>query len=400
MIWTTLVLALRQLARNKVRTSLTSLGILIGVAAVIAMVSIGRGATAAVEQDLSSLGENLLFVVPGSRHGPGGGAGRPFTEGDVTAIGEQVRGVAAVAPLNSRSVVATAGEQTWTTAVTGTSGVYLEVMRWQVDQGRTFEEGELLSGADVCLLGRTVQDELFGAQSPLDQSVRLESLTCRVVGTLQPKGQSTFGQDQDDFVLVPLRAFQRRIQGNRDIATIFVSAVEGADSVQVRQDIEALMRQRRHIREGAEADFTVRDMAELVNMLNSVSGVLTGLLAAVAAVSLLVGGIGIMNIMMVSVTERTREIGIRLAVGALARDVLLQFLVEAMVLAAFGGVAGTIVGVLASWGAAQGLDVPFIVSPAVIGGAVAFSGFIGIVFGFFPARHAARMRPIDALRHE
>jgi len=400
MIWTTLVIAFRQLARNKVRTALTSLGILIGVAAVIAMVSIGRGATAAVQEDLSSLGDNLLFVVPGRHEGPGAGTGRPFSEADVTAIAEEVPGVAGVAPLGQRGTVATAGEESRTTSVTGTTASYLTVMRWKLDQGRAFDEGELLSGADVCLIGRTVRDSLFGAQDPLDQAIRLESMTCRVVGTLQPKGQSTFGQDQDDFVLVPLRAFQRRIQGNRDIASIFVSASDGAATDQVRADIEALLRQRRHIREGADPDFTVRDMAELVSMLNNIATILTGFLAAVAAVSLLVGGIGIMNIMMVSVTERTREIGTRLAVGALARDVLLQFLVESMALAAVGGVAGIGVGVLASWGASRALGVPLIISPLVILGAVAFSGMIGIIFGFFPARRAARMKPIDALRHE
>ena len=399
MIWTTFVLAVRQLARNKGRTALTSLGILIGVAAVIVMVSVGRGATAAVEEDLSSLGQNLLFVTAGTQGRFGPGATRPFVEADVDAVRE-LPVVAAAVAMNQRSVVATAGEESWRTSVTGTNADYLTVLRWEVAEGRSFEPGEELSGADVCLLGETVSTELFGGQVPIEQTVRLDSLSCRVVGTLVPKGQNTFGQDQDDFVIVPLRTFQRRLQGNRDVAAIFASGAEGVDTDRVKTELEALMTQRRRIRPGAEPDFTVRDMAEITDMLSGVSAVLTAFLAAVAAVSLLVGGIGIMNIMLVSVTERTREIGIRLAVGALPRDVLLQFLVEAVVLSAVGGGAGIAVGLLASAAAAAVLEVPLVVDPLVVAGAFAFSALIGVVFGYFPARRAAHLRPIDALRHE
>ncbi len=400
LLWTTLVLAFRQLLRNKARSTLTSLGILIGVAAVIAMVNISKGATLAVEASLSSLGQNVLFVMPGGERGSRSGSVRPFTEADVGAVGSEVEGVVGVAPVSQMSMTATVGDAAHLTQVTGSNGDYMAALRWRLDRGRDIEPGEHLSGADVCVLGQTVVEELFGAQDPLGQEVRMDRLTCTVVGTLVPKGENLFGQDQDDLIVVPLRGFQRRIQGNRDIAFMFVAYGDGVVSADLKGRIERLLRQRRHIREGSEDDFVVRDMAEVLSMLDSVSRVLTSLLAAVAAVSLLVGGIGIMNIMLVSVTERTREIGIRLAVGAMARDVLLQFLVESVVLSAVGGAMGVAVGFAGSWGVAQVMDFPLRFDPLVAVGAVVFSGFIGVVFGFFPARRAAKMKPIDALRHE
>lgn len=398
LLWTTIVLAFRQLLRNKARSALTSLGILIGVAAVIAMVNISTGATLAVENSLATIGQDVLFVIAGGQRGSTGAT--PFDEDDGVAIREQVPKVVGVAPVGQRRLVAAAGDQTWTTTVTGSNEAYVPALHWELADGRDIEPGEHMAGADVCVLGATVVEELFGAQDPLGQELRMDTLSCRVVGTLEPKGENLFGQDQDDLILVPLRAFQRRIQGNRDVAILFVAYESGSDSAAVKADIEELMRQRRHVREGAEDDFAVRDMAEVLSMLDSVSTVLTSLLAAVAAVSLLVGGIGIMNIMLVSVTERTREIGIRLAVGALARDVLLQFLVESVVLSAVGGAMGVVVGLGGSYAVARALDFPLEFDPLVAVGAVLFSGCIGVVFGFFPARRAARMRPIDALRHE
>jgi len=400
MIWTTFKLAVRQLSRNLVRTALTSLGVLIGVAAVIAMVSIGEGARRAINDDLAAIGQNLLFVVPGSGQGPGRGVGKPFAERDLVAIAEEVEGVRAVAPSDSVSGVAVFEENTFTTTLTGSTNAYLDAMAWGLSEGRRFEEGELLAGSDVCVLGQTVVEELFGEASPLDAVVRVDDLTCSVVGVLEAKGQNSFGQDQDNLLLIPARTFQRRLRGHRDVALMIVSAYDGVDSARVQADIESLMRQRRHIREGAEDDFTVRDMAEVLSMLDGVASVLTGFLAAVAAVSLLVGGIGIMNIMLVSVTERTREIGIRLSIGALARDVLLQFLMESMVLSTLGGVLGIGLGLVVAWGASVALEIPLLVSPLTVLAAFTFSGLIGVVFGFFPARRAARMRPIDALRHE
>jgi putative ABC transport system permease protein len=401
MLGNALLLAFGQLARNRVRAALTSLGVLIGVAAVISMLSLGRGATRAVNEDLEAFGQNLLFVIPGDVRGPGRGAGaKPFTDSDVDAVRAQLAHTAAVAPTGSSGTIAVYGDASWTTTVTGITPDYLTAMRWDIESGRTFEDGELLAGADVCLLGRTVVNELFGAEPPLDRQVRLDKLSCRVVGVLAPKGESTFGSDQDDFVLVPLRTFQRRIAGTTDIGFVVVSLEDGADTAQAKSDLEALFRQRRHIRPGADDDFQVRDMAEMISTLQRIASVLTGFLAAIAAVSLLVGGIGIMNIMLVSVTERTREIGIRLAIGARAKDVLVQFLVEAMVLSGFGGVLGVLLGVLLSWVGSQILDVPLVVEAQVVGVALVFSATIGVLFGYFPARHAARLHPIEALRYE
>jgi len=400
LLWTTVVLAFRQLLRNKARSALTSLGILIGVAAVIAMVNISSGATAAVENALASIGQDVLFVVPGGDRGPHAGTVKPFADADVTALRRDLDGVVGVAPVSQRSMTATAGEQSHLTQVTGSNADYIAALRWELALGRDITDGEHLSGADVCVLGHTVVEELFGAQDPLGQEVRVDKLSCQVIGTLRPKGENMFGQDQDDLLLVPLRGFQRRIQGSRDISLIFVSFAEGTDSNTLKADTTALLRQRRHIRQGSEDDFSVRDMAEVLGMLDTVSTVLTSLLAAVAAVSLLVGGIGIMNIMLVSVTERTREIGIRLAVGALARDVLLQFLVESMVLSAVGGTVGVLVGYLGSLAVTSLMDFPMHFDPLVAIGAMLFSGLLGVVFGFFPARRAARMEPIDALRHQ
>jgi putative ABC transport system permease protein len=392
-------LAARQLWRNKARTALTSLGLLIGVAAVICLVAIGRGATERIQRDLRSFGNNLLFVVPGNE-GPGGrGSAPPFREDDARAVA-QLDGVAAVVPTVARQLRAVRGESSWKTTVFGTTDDYVRVMNWTIEAGRPFLEGELRGGADVCLLGRTVADALFGAQEALGGQVRLGRLECRVIGLLQPKGQNTFGQDQDDLVLVPLVTAQRRIAGNRDVNTLLVSARPGADTLTVQRDVEALMRARRHVAPGAEPDFFVRDMAEAMGIIDNISAVLTTFLGAVAGISLLVGGIGIMNIMLVSVTERTREIGIRLAIGATAADVLTQFLVEAVVLALAGGSAGVVVGLAASAAAARALGVPLMIDLPVVGLAFGVSAAIGVLFGWFPARRAARLDPIEALRHE
>ncbi len=393
-------IALRQLGRNRVRTALTSLGVLIGVAAVIAMVNIGKGATARVEGDLAGLGQNLLFVLPGAgRHGPGGGAS-PLSLADARVISEQVAGIAGVAPAATTGATVAFGDESHVTVVNGGDAAFLSVLKWTVAQGRDFEPGELLSGADSCVLGETVRSELFGTAPAVGGQIRVGSISCLVVGVLAAKGQNTFGQDQDDFVVVPLRTFHRRLVGNQDVGMIYLSAAEGANTDRVREDVVAVMRQQRHVREGMEPDFHVRDMREIEEMLTGITGVLTSFLAAIAAVSLLVGGIGIMNIMMVSVTERTREIGIRLAVGALGRDVLRQFLVEAVVLSVTGGVVGIAVGLLGSLGASRALDLPFALEPDIVALAFLFSGLIGVGFGYFPARRAARLNPIDALRHE
>jgi putative ABC transport system permease protein len=403
MLWETILLAQREIRRNVMRSSLTILGIVIGVAAVIAMVTLGQGATAKVTSDIAKLGSNLLQVRPGQGfRGPGGArtSSDPFEVVDAAAISRDISGLRAVAPTAGTSTQAIYGNQNWSTSVTGTTSAFLDVRDWNLDSGRRFTEGELRAGKAVCILGSTVRKELFGHEDPLGATIRLGKISFKVIGMLTRKGQSSFGTDQDDFVLVPLRAFQRRIAGNTDVTAIFVSAQDHVDTEKVKTDIERLMRERRHIAADKEDDFNVRDMQEIVDTLTGTTRVLTALLGAVAAVSLLVGGIGIMNIMLVSVTERTREIGTRLAIGALEREVLMQFLVEAVVLSSFGGLCGIILGLSAAALGANGLAIPFVFKPGIVIIAFVFSAAVGVIFGYFPARKAAHLDPIEALRHE
>jgi putative ABC transport system permease protein len=403
MFMNAILLALREIRRNVLRSSLTILGIVIGVAAVITMVTIGEGATAQVQADIQKLGTNLLQVFRGQGFGGGGGArssAAPFTLEDVRAIEEEIPGVRVVAPSANTMAQAIYGNENWSTQVTGTSDKYIDVRDWPLAAGRNFSESELRAGAAVCLLGETVRKELFGEQDPIGASIRLQKLSCQVIGVLTPKGQSGFGQNQDDLVLVPLRTLQRRMAGNADVGAILVSARDGVSTEKVQADIERLLRERRRIRSGADDDFNVRDLKEVTSAFTNSTRVLTALLGAVAAVSLIVGGVGIMNIMLVSVTERTREIGTRLAVGAMAHDVLLQFLVEAVTLAAFGGVIGIVLGVGAGALATSAFNVPFVLKPGVVILSFGFAAAVGIVFGYFPARRAAQLDPIEALRHE
>jgi len=402
MIGSVLLLALRAIRRNVLRSSLTILGIVIGVAAVITMVTIGGGATAKVTADVSSLGSNLIDVRPGQGPRPGGASetAAMFKIEDAEAIAREIPGVAAVAPAASQTMQAIVGSANWSTTVTGSTNEYFRVRNWQLASGRQFTEGELRGGGAQCILGATVRTKLFGSQDPLGASIRLQKFSCQVIGLLAAKGQSSMGQDQDDIVLVPLRMLQRRVTGNVDVAMISVSARDGVSTEKVQRDIERLLRERRRITPGKEDDFHVRSMQQLVNTLAGTAQVLTALLGAVGAVSLLVGGIGIMNSMLVLVTERTREIGIRLAIGALEREVLLQFLVEAVVLSSFGGVIGILRGLGAAAMGAVVLEVPFVFNPTIVAVAFAFSAMVGIVFGYFPARQAARLDPIEALRHE
>ena len=403
MIWETILLALRAIRRNVLRSSLTILGIVIGVAAVITMVTLGDGATAQVTTDISKLGSNMLQVRPGQGfRGPGGtrSTADMFDVDDAKAISREIFGLEAVAPTASRSQQAIYGNKNWSTSVMGTTNAYFQVRDWELESGRQFTEGELRSGRTVCILGSTVRDELFSDQDPLGATIRLQKLSCQVIGVLESKGQTGFGRDQDDMVMVPLRTLQRRIAGSNDVGALYVSAQDDISTNAVKKDIEALMRERRRIASSANDDFHVRDMQEIVSTLTSTTRVLTGLLGAVAAVSLLVGGIGIMNIMLVSVTERTREIGTRLAIGALEREVLMQFLIEAVVLSSFGGFFGIILGLLAAAAGAHVLGMPFVLNPGIVATAVVFSAAVGVIFGFFPARKAARLDPIEALRHE
>ena len=396
-------LALREIRRNVLRSSLTILGIVVGVAAVITMVTLGNGATAQITREISSLGSNQLHVRPGQGfRGPGGSRSTSdkFTANDARAILNDISGVKAVAPNASRSTQAIKGNANWSTSVTGSTNGFLQVRDWKLESGREFSNSELRSGKSVCILGKTVCKELFGQQNPIGAWIRLERLSCQVIGVLQTKGQSSFGHDQDDMVLIPLAAFHRRIAGNTDVDAIYVSVQEAALLDSVKANIETLFRERRHIAPGKEDDFHVRDTRELLEALTGTTKVMTALLGAVAAISLLVGGIGIMNIMLVSVTERTREIGIRLAIGALEKEVLIQFLVEAVAISCFGGIIGILMGLFAAVAGAKILNLPFVLNFGIVGYAFLFSGAVGVVFGYFPARKAAQLNPIDALRHE
>jgi putative ABC transport system permease protein len=401
MLGETLLMALREIRRNALRSFLTMLGVVIGVGAVIVLVTLGEGASAKVKSDIAKLGENLLIVNTGAfRRGPSSTPARPFTRDDATAVAREVNGLAGLAPAATRNQLVVFGNRNWRTQVSGSTADFFTVRGYQVQAGRTFTASEANSGRALCVVGQTVVKELFGGENPLGQTVRVGRTPCEVIGLLVPKGEAGFGQDQDDLVVMPLVAFQRRIAGNNDITSIYVSAAPGRSTALVQSQLEALLRERRHITNPAEDDFSVRDMAEIAATMASTTGALAALLGAIAGVSLLVGGIGIMNIMLVSVTERTREIGIRLSIGALPKEVLTQFLVEAAVLSSIGGLIGILLGLAGSAAASRALSVPFLLVPRILVIAFLFSAVIGVLFGFLPARRAARLNPIEALRHE
>ncbi len=445
MLWNTMLLALREIRRNVMRSVLTILGIVIGVAAVIIMVTVGEGATVQVRQQIASMGSNLLMVTPGKRLGPGQSTGNvPFKEADARAIARDVGSVKAVAPVSSQSVKAIYGNENWSTQVTASNNAYLQVTNRTLRSGRPFSDSEVRSGAAVCIVGETVLKKLFGGQEAIGERIRLHGsassttssssgsttsgsssrsssksngssgsdsasstsgsggskLSCEVIGLLEGKGQSSMGTDQDDLVVIPLSTFQRRIAGSQDVGMIQISVEEGAATEKAQQDIRRLLRDRRHLSPSDDDNFNVMDMKEIVKMLTGTTQMMTALLSAVAAVSLLVGGIGIMNIMLVSVTERTREIGIRLAIGALESEVLLQFLVESVVLSSFGGLCGIALALGGSVWLAGLLRVPFVFNGGIVLLAFLFSAAVGVIFGYFPALKAARLDPIDALRYE
>ena len=402
MLLNALLLALREIRRNLLRSFLTVLGIVIGVAAVITMVTLGNGATRMVADQIASLGSNLLMVMPGQRLGPGrDSAGAPkFRIADIEAIRQQVGGLQAVAPVIGSAVTLVAGTQNWSSTVNGTSNEYFTTGNWTLAAGRRFADDEEQAGKAVCIIGQTVRKELFGSASPLGNSIRVKSFDCEVIGLLAAKGQGGMSQDQDDSVLMPLNTVQRRLTGSLDIGSIMVSMRDGAETTAVIGQLRSLLRERRKLAENADDNFNVMDTKQIAETLSGTIGTMTALLGAVAAVSLLVGGIGIMNIMLVSVTERTREIGIRLAIGALEKEVLLQFLIEAVALSGFGGIVGVVLALLACLGLSALMGMPFLFNPGINLTAFAFSAAIGVVFGYFPARRAARLDPIEALRHE
>lgn len=396
-----LLMAVQAITRNKLRSFLTALGIIIGVASVVAMVHLGQSATRKVSDEIASIGSNLLFVMPGTAHrGPGGlrSNAEPFAMDDVTAMRNEISGIL-VAPSIGINATVVFGNANESIPVIGTSNEYFEVRNHAIEYGRMFEQSELIAGDAVCIIGRTLIEEIYLGRDPLGSILRVGRTACRVIGVLAEKGLS-MGQDRDKTIIMPLKSVQRRLVGKLDVQSIYVTAQVDGSTQRVQKEIESLMRQRRHINNPKDDDFYVRDTQDIAAALARSTNTLTILLGAIAAVSLLVGGIGIMNIMLVSVTERTREIGIRLAIGARTGDVLMQFLVESIVLSTIGGIIGLMLGFGGTWLLTQQFNMPFVLSPGIMLLAFSFSVAIGIIFGFFPARKAALLNPIDALRHE
>ena len=404
-----LSIAMQALRVNKMRSILTMLGIVIGVAAVIAMIAIGGGAQQRLQEQIASLGSNLLIVVPGSiiQSGARLGAGnaQTLTEQDARAITTEISEVAFAAPLTRSNAQVVFGNTNWATNINGVYNDYFDVREWNLAEGRFFDQGEITRFGKVAILGKTVSSQLFGEDNPVGQVVRIRGIPFEIIGLMESKGQSSQGQDQDDVIFVPLTTGRNRLFGEprgriARVGTIMIKAQEGSDTQEVEARITELLRQRHRIQPSMENDFQVRNLTEILKTQEAASKVMSMLLAAVASVSLLVGGIGIMNIMLVSVTERTREIGLRLAVGARGRDIMMQFLVEAMTLATLGGAIGVLLGVLISWLVAYiaGWNISLNLLSIIF--AVGFSAAIGIFFGYYPAKKAAKMQPIEALRYE
>jgi putative ABC transport system permease protein len=403
-IMNTLLSALRALKRNKMRSFLTMLGIIIGVGAVIVMLAIGQGAKYSVEQQINALGTNVLIVFPGSQQTAGirGGAGSmtTLTADDALAIQKECPAVALVSPGTRGGGQVIAGNQNWATGVEGTGPDYLEIRKWKVGYGDFYTDQDIRSASKVCVLGKTVADNLFPDVSPVGQTVRIRNVPFKVVGVLEGKGQNAMGQDQDDIILAPYTTVARRLSWSPSLRQILVSATSPAGIAAAQNEITELLRMRHKIAAYDQDDFTIRNQADLATAATATTDILTYLLASVAGVSLLVGGIGIMNIMLVSVTERTREIGIRMSVGARSRDILTQFLIEALVLSLLGGMVGIALGVAGSNIISDIVNWPTIISVFSIVLSFGFSIGIGIFFGFYPARKAALLNPIDALRYE
>jgi putative ABC transport system permease protein len=384
------------------RSFLTILGIVIGVGAVVAMTTLGQATTAAVQQQIAALGTNVLQIRPGQGFGRGGGGPRPpeFEPSDITAIQQQVTGVMAVAPQAQASATAIYEGANWSTTINGTTSAYFQVQPWPLTSGRLFTPAEEAAGKSVCIIGNTVRSNLFRGGRAVGKRFRIGDVSCDVVGTLSTRGQAGFGGDQDDIVIMPIKTVQRRFTGSTDIRTILVGVDQAYSTAQVQASITDLLRERRHITGGKDDDFNIFDTKQISDTLTGTTTLLTRIVAAVAAISLVVGGIGIMNIMLVSVTERTREIGIRLAIGAVANEVLLQFLVESVVLSCIGGIIGLLLAQLVIAVATPLMQVPWTFDLQINLIAFLISGLIGVVFGYFPARRAAALNPIDALRHE
>lgn len=403
MVLNALLIAIKEIKRNILRSILTILGIVIGVASVIAMVAIGDGTTANVTANIEKLGSNMLNIRVGEekRGSPrDDNSAKPFKLEDITAIKNEIANLKGVTAENSSMVNVVFGNKSNSSLVVGTTNDYFIIKDWGLKDGRNFEESELASGKSVCILGTTVVKNIFGDENPIGATIRIKNFPCSVIGILESKGASSFGRDQDEVVITPLKMYQRKIQGNLDISTIIVSVSEDRYIEEAKGQIISLMQDRRAIKVGENDNFHIRDMKDILNTMTSTTRMLTYLLGSIAGISLLVGGIGIMNIMLVSVTERTREIGIRLAIGAMQSEVLMQFLIEAVVLSTWGGIIGIFLGLGVGYIAVGAFELPYIINSQIIIISFVFSTLIGVVFGYFPARKAARLNPIDALRYE
>ena len=397
------LIAIKEIKRNLLRSFLTILGIVIGVASVIAMVMIGDGTTANVKESISKLGTNMLTLRVGQeRRGPPreDNSAKPFTEGDINAIKNELQNIKAVAAENSSRMNIVYGNKSSTALVIGTNNDYFVIKDWETTEGRIFDENELNNGKSSCIVGTSVVKQLFADENPIGANIRLKNLSCNIIGILKSKGASAFGSDQDEIIIVPLRMFQQKIKGDKDVSSILISITDGSYINNAKIEITALMQERRNLRVDEPDNFHIRDMQEMLSTMTSTTKMLTYLLGSIAGISLLVGGIGIMNIMLVSVTERTREIGTRLAIGAMENEVLLQFLVEAIVLSTLGGIIGIVLGLGIGYVTVNIMDLPFILNHQIILISFIFSTLIGVFFGYFPARKAARLNPIDALRYE
>ncbi|OJW71819.1 MAG: multidrug ABC transporter substrate-binding protein [Sphingomonadales bacterium 63-6] len=398
MLGTTLILALREIRRHLLRSFLTTLGIIIGVSAVITMVTLGNGVTVSIKEQISALGSNVFIVFPQQTDR---GQPRPFKDDDVTAVREQIAGVKAVAGEVNRDVKAIHNGQDWSSRVEGVSNAFMDARGIGMDQGRRFTKAEEEAGANVCIIGPKVYEEIFVAGiSPLGERMRLDDVSCTVIGMFATRAQGAQNQDDDNSVFMPIKNVQRRFLGNDNVFYMVISYDPGYDSSAMQSALVDLLRERRLLQEGQANDFNILDTAQVNDAVSTAVGLLTAMVSAIAAISLVVGGVGIMNIMLVSVTERTREIGIRLAIGALAREVRMQFLTEAVVLCCFGGIMGMVLGFLFSFSLARLIDIPFVFSPTINILSFLISALIGVVFGYFPARRAAALDPIEALRHE
>ncbi len=402
-----IMIALRAIVVNKLRSALTMLGIIIGVGAVIAMIAVGSGAKARIQEQIASMGSNILIVLSGSSTSGGirfgSGTVPTLKVEDAKAILREIPNVRYSAPSLPGLAQVVFGNQNWSTVVTGTTPELLQIREWPLSSGRAFTQQEVDGAAKVCLLGKTVAENLFGGLDPLGQVVRIKDVPFTVIGVLAPKGQTTFGQDQDDTIYVPLTTAQKRLFGTRFpgmVRFITVQATGPEVMKEVEEQITALLRQRHRIAPNQDNDFTVRNLTEIAASAEQSAQVMSLLLGAIASISLIVGGIGIMNIMLVSVTERTREIGIRIAVGAKGRDILFQFLIESLVLSLIGGLMGIGVGIAGSMVLASFTQWPVLLSPEAIALAFLFAGSVGVFFGFYPARKASMLNPIDALRYE